>query len=192
MNAYKHITKSFQSEYKTRTSALKNRLIQWRSEGTVVGIVKPTNVARARELGYKAKQGITVARVKVERGLSMRPKPHRGRKPSKYGRYFAYRKSLQARAEDRAARKFSNCEVLNSYFVGSDGTSKFFEVILVDRAHPAMRNDSAYAPITRQMGRAYRGLTSAGRKHRGIVKKGFGTTQNRPSVRHNQRAIKVV
>src|SRR5271157_451552 len=192
MNAYKHITKSFQEEYKTRTLPLKNRLIQWRSEGTVVGLERPTNVARARELGYKAKQGITVARVKVERGLSMRPKPHRGRKPSKYGRFFAYRKSLQARAEDRAARKFSNCEVLNSYFVGSDGSSKFFEVILVDRSHPAILSDSAYTQIVAQKGRAYRGLTAAGRKHRGIIRKGFGTNQNRPSVRHNQRAIKVV
>lgn len=192
MNAYKHISKSFQEEYKARTPALKARLIQWRSEGTVVGLDKPTNVARARELGYKAKQGITVARVKVERGLSMRPKPHRGRKPSKYGRYFAYRKSLQARAEDRAARKFSNCEVLNSYFVGSDGSSKFYEVILVDRAHPAIVNDAAYAGVAGMKGRAYRGLTSAGRRHRGIIRKGFGTNQNRPSVRHNQRAIKVV
>ena len=191
MNAYKHITKSFQEEYKTRTQALKDRLIQWRSEPTVVGLERPTNVARARKLGYKAKQGITVARVKVERGLSKRPKPHRGRKPSKYGRFFAYRKSLQARAEDRAARRFSNCEVLNSYFVGSDGTSKFFEVILVDRAHPAMLNDSAYAPIAGQKDRAYRGLTSSGRRHRGIIRKGFGTNQNRPSVRHGQRAIKV-
>jgi large subunit ribosomal protein L15e len=192
MNAYKHIAKSFQEEYKARPPALKARLIQWRSEGTVVGIGKPTNIARARELGYKAKQGVIVARVKVERGLSKRPKPHRGRKPSKYGRFFAYRKSLQARAEDRAARRFSNCEVLNSYFVGSDGTSKFFEVIMVDRSHPAILSDSAYAAIAGQKGRAYRGLSSAGRKHRGIIRKGFGTAQNRPSVRHNQRAIKVV
>ena len=117
MNAYKHITKSFQTEYKTRPSpeeqahTVAGARALWSASGS------PQTSHRARELGYKAKQGITMARVKVERGLSMRPKPHRGRKPSKYGRYFAYRKSLQARAEDRAARKFSNCEVLNSYFV---------------------------------------------------------------------------
>ncbi|VVB76690.1 50S ribosomal protein L15e [uncultured archaeon] len=191
MNAYKHITKAFESEYKARSAAMKNRLIQWRHEPTILGIQKPTNLARARSLGYKAKQGITVVRVKVARGLSKRPKPHRGRAPSKYGRFYAFKKSLQSRAEERAARKFSNCEVLNSYFVGEDGTSKFFEVILVDRAHPVIASDPVYSRIADQQGRVYRGLTSSGRKHRGIVKKGFGTNQNRPSYRARHRQIKV-
>lgn len=190
MNSYKHISVSFQKEYGARAQILKDRLILWRREPAVVRLARPTNIARARSLGYKAKQGVMVARVKVQRGLSKRPKPHRGRKPSKYGRFFAFRKSLQSRAEDRAARRFSNCEVLNSYYVGEDGTNKFFEVILLDRAHPAVANDRLYAGVVSQPGRAYRGLTSSGRKHRGIVRKGFGTNINRPSVRQAQRAIK--
>jgi len=190
MNAYKYISSSFQEEYKARSRAMKDRIVQWRNEPSIVALEKPTNIARARKLGYKAKQGITVARVRVERGLSKRPKPRRGRAPSKSGRFFAYRKSLQARAEDRVARKFSNCEVLNSYYVGSDGTNKFFEVILIDRSHPAIFGDKMYAEMAEQKGRAYRGLTSAGKKHRGIIRKGFGTNKNRPSVRRRQRAIK--
>jgi large subunit ribosomal protein L15e len=182
MNAYKYVKEAFQEEYKNRSNALKERLILWRSEPPVVRLERPTNIARARELGYKAKQGVILVRARVERGLSKRLKPRRGRKPSKYGRFFAFRKSLQSRAEDRAARRFANCEVLNSYFVGEDGTSKFFEVILVDRTHPAILNDENLVGVALQKGRAYRGLTSSGRKHRGIAQKGFGTTKNRPSV----------
>lgn len=186
MNAYKYVNRSFQDEYKAKSPALKTRLIQWRTEPVVTRIEHPTNIARARELGYKAKQGVLVARVRVARGLSKRQKPHRGRKPSKYGRFFDYRKSLQSRAEERAARKFANCEVLNSYYAGEDGTSKFFEIILLDRTHPAVMSSSDYSGVIAQRGRAYRGLTSSGRKHRGIMKKGFGTTKNRPSVGSGQ------
>ena len=114
MNSDTHISVSFQKEYAERPQILKDRLVLWRREPAVVRLERPTNIARARSLGYRSKQGVTVARVKVARGLSKRPKPHRGRKPSKYGRFFSFRKSLQSRAEDRAARKFSNCEVLNS------------------------------------------------------------------------------
>jgi large subunit ribosomal protein L15e len=186
MNAYKHMIESFQSEYKTRDQALKNRIMTWRKESPVTRVEKPTNVARARELGYKAKQGILMARVRVGRGLSKRRKIKAGRKPSKQGMFYAYRKSLQSVAEERAAKRFANCEVLNSYFVGEDGEYKFFEVILLDASHPALLNDPIYANILAQRGRAERGLTSIGKKHRGLSHKGFGTTQSRPSVGRGQ------
>ena len=70
MNAYKHMLESFQNEYKTRDQALKNRIMTWRKESPVEKVERPTNIARARELGYKAKQGIVMARVRVGRGLS--------------------------------------------------------------------------------------------------------------------------
>jgi large subunit ribosomal protein L15e len=186
MNAYKHMLESFQSGYKERSSLLKGRIIVWRRESPVQKIEKPTNVARARELGYKAKQGVVMARVRVGRGLSKRRKIKAGRKPSKSGMFYAYRKSLQAMAEERAAKKFSNCEVLNSYYVGEDGEYKFFEVILLDAAHPAILNDPVYASVATQRGRADRGITSMGRKHRGLLHKGFGTNQGRPSVGQGQ------
>ena len=182
MNAYRQINKSFQQTYKTRSQQLKRRIAMWRSQSPIERVEGPTNVARARELGYKAKQGVIVARVRVDRGLSKRRKIQAGRKPSKEGRYYAFRKSLQARAEERASNRFTNCEVLNSYFVGEDGNFKFFEIILLDRTHPSVMSDSNYASIIEQRGRSTRGLTSAGKRFRGIIKKGFGTTRNRPSV----------
>lgn len=182
MNAYGYMTKSFQQDYKTRSQLLKRRIAEWRKQSPIAVVGKPTNISRARELGYKAKQGVVVARVRVDRGLSHRGKIKAGRKPSKEGRYYAFRKSLQARAEERASNRFTNCEVLNSYFVGEDGNYKFFEVIMLDRTHPEIMNDPNYANLVAQRGRANRGLTSAGRKFRGIMHKGFGTAQNRPSV----------
>ena len=181
MNAYKYINRSFQQDYKTRSTLLKQRIAVWRSESPVERIERPTNIARAREIGYKAKQGIVIVRVRIDRGLSKRRKIKAGRKPSKSGMFYAFRKSLQARAEERASNKFTNCEALNSYFVGEDGNYKFFEVIMLDRSHPAIMNDPIYANIIASRGRATRGLTSAGKKFRGLVKKGFGTNQNRPS-----------
>ncbi|MEM3839192.1 MAG: 50S ribosomal protein L15e [Candidatus Micrarchaeaceae archaeon] len=189
MGLYQHIDKTFQEEYKERGEALKGRLIQWRKEPVVNRVAKPTNIARARKLGYKAKDGVIVVRVRVERGLRKRRKMRGGRKPSKSGRFFAYRKSLQSMAEERATRKFSNCEVVNSYYVGEDGSYKFFEAILIDRSHPAIASDAYYSDILRNRGRVYRGLTSSGVKHRGMRMKGFGTIRNRPSVRASQRGI---
>ncbi len=132
---------------------------------------RPTNLARARKLGYKAKQGVIVVRVKIRKGLRKREKQRGGRKPSKSGRFFAHGKSFQAMAEERAARKFINCEVVNSYYVGEDGSYKFFEAILVDRNHPAVKSDNFYSTVTNRENRSFRGLTHAGLEHRDSVQK---------------------
>jgi large subunit ribosomal protein L15e len=189
MGMYQHIDRTFQDEYKNRSEILKRRITEWRSEPAVARIDHPTNISRARKLGYKAKEGVIIARVKVERGLRKRRKMRGGRKPSKSGRFYAYRKSLQSMAEERAARRFSNCEVLNSYYVGEDGSYKFFEAILIDKSHPAITSDPYYSDVLRNKGRVYHGMTSSGIKHRGIRMKGFGTRRNRPSVRSSQRGI---
>mgnify|MGYP001626372958 CR=1 FL=1 len=187
MGYSKYVEKTFQKEYKNRSSELRSRLAQWHDEAPVVRISRPTNLARARNLGYKAKQGVIMVRVRVERGLNKRERPRAGRKPSKMGRFYAYRKSLQAIAEERAAAKYTNAEVLNSYFVGADGTNKFYEVILLDRAHPAILADPIYSKIIAEKGRAQRGITSAGKAHRGLNKKGKGSFKTRPSVRARER-----
>lgn len=178
---YKQMKQTFISEYKTRSDLYKSHIIKWNTESTVTRIEKPTNIARARVLGYKAKEGIIMARVKVKGGSKKRKTVSGGRKPSKSGRYFNYVKSSQKVAEDKAARKFSNCEVLNSYFVGSAGSRKFYEVILLDKNHPALLNDPVYKNLVSQRGRSYRGRTAAGRKHRGIIRKRFGSHKMRPS-----------
>lgn len=152
---------------------MKKRIIEWRRQPAVVRIEKPTRLDRARALGYKAKQGFIVVRVRVRKGGRRKERPNKGRRPKRMGVYgFAPAKSLRLIAEERAARKYPNLEVLNSYYVGEDGQYKWFEVILVDPHHPAIKSDPEIKWICNKVhrGRVFRGLTSAGKKMRGLRK----------------------
>lgn len=147
------------------------KMIEWRKGPAIVRIPRPTNLRRARELGYKAKQGVVVVRVRIRKGGRRKPRPSRGRRPKRMGVLkFTPKKSIQWMAEERAARKFPNLEVLNSYLIGEDGRYKYYEVIMIDPHHPAIVSDPQLGPVSRRRGRAFRGLTSAGRKARGLVK----------------------
>jgi len=165
-----------------------SRLKSWRREKTVQKIARPTRLDRARALGYKAKQGIIIARVKVRRGGLRKSRYVRNRKTSKMGMLkITMGKSIRRIAEERASRRFSNMEVMNSYWVGEDGRHKWYEVILIDPHHPAIISDKDLGWITKgQRGRSERGKTRAGMKGRGMNKKGTGTEKTRPSIRaHN-------
>ncbi len=166
MGAYKNIKETLENEYKARDDLYKRKITEWSAAQTVTKVDRPSNIPRARELGYKAKEGILVARVKVVKGKRKRPKADGGRKPSKTGRFYARMKSLQSIAEERAARKFPNFEVLNSYSVGQSGMHSFYEVILANRQNKALAKDKNYRSIIGNRGRAFRGLTSSGRKHK--------------------------
>ncbi len=148
----------------------KQRLIEWRKEKIITKLERPTRIDRARSLGYKAKQGFVVARVKVTRGMRKRPKWSGGRRPKRSGRFYSLGKSKQQVAEEKAARKFRNLNVLNSYWVAQDGDYEWYEVILADPNHPVIRADKNINWIGQpnQRGRAFRGKTSAGRKSRGL------------------------
>jgi large subunit ribosomal protein L15e len=99
------------------------------------------------------------------------------------------KKSIQLIAEERAARRYPNLEVLNSYPLGDDGQHLYFEVIMLDPSHPAIRSDPDFKWIANaaHRGRVYRGLTSAGRRSRGLLRKGKGAEKVRPSVRARRR-----
>lgn len=152
---------------------MRERLMKWRREPAVVRIDKPTRLNRARELGYKAKIGFIVVRVRVRKGGLRKMRPDSGRRPKRVGVYgYAPAKSLRLIAEERAARKFPGLEVLNSYYVGEDGRYKWYEVILVDPYHPSICRDPEINWICepQNRGRVFRGLTSAGKKMRGLRK----------------------
>jgi len=170
VSAYKYIQKLWKRPKESLGQIMRERLIAWRRQKTVVRIEKPTRIDRARSLGYKAKQGVVVARVRVRRGLHERPRHKKARKPKNAGVFFSLSKSMQSIAEEKAARKFPNLEVLNSYWVGSDGRHKWYEVILLDPNHNAIKNDKDLGWISNPVhrGRAFRGMTSSGKKHRGL------------------------
>jgi len=199
MGAAKAIKETFQKEIagaKDKSYDYKalqrNRLIGFRKEErAIVRVAKPTNIPRARALGYKAKKGFVVVRVRVRRGSGAHQRPKKGRKPKRMGVKKLTRKtSIKRIAEQRASRKYENCEVLNSYLVGTDGKHKYFEVILVDTSAPEIKKDKHVKWICEktQKGRVERGLTASGKKGRGLTKKGKGTEKNRPSLRaHNRK-----
>ena len=96
--------------------------------------------------------------------------------------------NYQSVAKNRAAKKYPNCEVLNSYYVGQDGLNYWYEIILIDRANPSIVSDNKINWIIGHKGRAERGLTSAGKRGRGLLRKGMGAEKLRPSLRaHNRR-----
>ncbi|MCE8423071.1 MAG: 50S ribosomal protein L15e [Candidatus Methanoperedens sp.] len=165
------------------------RMQEWRRGSSVVRLEHPTRLDRARSLGFKAKQGIIVARTRIRRGARRKSRYQRGRRTKRMGvNRITPGKSIQTIAEERAARRYPNMQVLNSYWVGQDGKSKWYEVILVDTSHPVIRSDKNLKWITenKHKGRVFRGKTSAGRKGRGQRRKGKGTEKTRPSLRsHN-------
>ncbi|MCD6503110.1 MAG: 50S ribosomal protein L15e [Euryarchaeota archaeon] len=166
------------------------RLLEWRKGPSIVRVYRPTRPDRARALGYKAKQGFIIVRVRIRRGSMRKPRPRSGRKPKGLGvSKITPRKNLQRIAEERAARRFPNLEVLNSYWVGQDGLYKYYEVIMVDPHHPVIKSDPHINWICQPQhkGRVFRGLTSAGKKSRGLRNKGKGAEKARPSNRANKR-----
>lgn len=188
-NMYDYIGEAWHKPADTYVKKLRwERMIQWRKEPTVTRIERPTRPDRARTLGYKAKQGIIVVRVKVRRGGLRKSRLNAGRKPSKMGvRQITMKKNIQRIAEERAAKHYTNMEVLNSYWVGEDGKHKYYEVILVDPVHPSIAADKNLNWLIMQKGRVYRGLTSAGKKSRGLRWKGKGSEHARPSVRSRKK-----
>ena len=184
---YDYIGDAWNAPKESYVGALRqDRLRSWRQELTVQRIERPTRLDRARALGYKAKQGISVARVKVRRGGRRKSRYERNRKTSKMGtKMMTMAKSIQRIAEERAARRFRNMEVLNSYWVGEDGKHKSYEVILVNPNHPAIKTDKDLKWVceTSHRRRAEHGKTSAGKRGRGLMVKGRGAEKRRPSIR---------
>lgn len=162
MGAYKYLSRS----WKKPGTLYKEKVRKWSKQAVIKKLDKPTRLDRARRLGYRAKQGFIVVRTRIAKGGRKRPSERKGRKPKKLGMFFTTEQSLQAIAEKRVARKFPNLEVLNSYYVGNSGTHKFYEVILVDKSHPAIIKDKKINWIVSQRRRAFRGLTSAAKKSR--------------------------
>jgi len=173
MAMYKYLKELWKKSTEELKKLMKKRLIKWRRGPSVVRIDKPTRLSSARALGYKAKQGFVLVRVRVRKGGRRKPRPRSGRRPKRMGVYgFAPAKSLRLIAEERAARKYPNLEVLNSYYVAEDGKYKWYEVILVDPSHPAIKNDPDINWICHpsQRGRVFQGKTAAGRRMRGLLR----------------------
>ncbi|KAG5679720.1 hypothetical protein PVAND_009267 [Polypedilum vanderplanki] len=136
---------------------------------------RPSRPDKARRLGYRAKQGFLIYRIRVRRGGRKRP-VHKGctyGKPKSHGvnQLKPYR-NLQSVAEERVGRRLGGLRVLNSYWVAQDAAFKYYEVICIDPFHNAIRRDPKVNWICNAVHkhRELRGLTSAGKSSRGIGK----------------------
>jgi len=167
MGVYKYIREAWKKPRENMPELMKSRLILWRKQPATLRIERPTRLDKARSLGYRAKEGILVVRERLLRGGRQRPWPGK-RRPKRMTRRKIVGKNYQQIAEERVARKYRNCEVLNSYYVADDGRHYWYEVILVDTKHPVIKKGKNTKWMVTKRRRVFRGLTSAGKKSRGL------------------------
>ena len=143
MVAYQMMMKAWR---KPEASGIKNIMrqmaIKWRREPSIVRIERPSRLDKARRLGYKAKQGYVMVRIRIRRSGARKTRPVSGRRQKAMGvTKIKWAKSYKQIAEERVPKKYPNLEVLNSYYLWSDGRYQWYEVILVDPSHPVIKND---------------------------------------------------
>ncbi|XP_060072377.1 large ribosomal subunit protein eL15-like [Ylistrum balloti] len=176
MGAYKYIQELYRKKQTdVMRFLLRVRCWQYRQLSAIHRATRPTRPDKARRLGYRAKQGYVIYRVRVRRGGRKRPvaKGCTYGKPKTHGvNQLKFQRSHRSIAEERVGRKCGALRVLNSYWVAQDSSYKFFEVILVDTFHKAIRRDPKIQWICKAVHkhRELRGLTSAGKSSRGLGK----------------------
>jgi large subunit ribosomal protein L15e len=140
---YRAISNTWQQLFKNQGEDLKNKGIDLRRRPTIERLERPSRLDRARHLGYKAKRGFIVVRVKVGRGGMRRQKAAKGRRPKHFGIVrMKADVSMQQTSERRVAEKFPNLKVLGSYYLYKDGRNAWYEVILIDPHHPSVVSDN--------------------------------------------------
>lgn len=167
---------------------LRERMTEWRKDNVFTRVEKPLRVDRARSLGYKAKTGFVIIRIRIGRGGHKRARPNKGRRSKRLHIRKNLSMSYKWIAEQRVSKRYTNLEVLNSYQVGKDGQHYFFEVICLDPTRQEIKVDKQVKFITKKVNqnRPERGITSAGKKSRGLRSK-HPTSNARPSKRAAER-----
>lgn len=149
------MTATWAKMWKSNNDALKSKAVVWRTEEVIHKISRPSRLDRARRLGYKAKQGIIVVRIRVGRGGMRKQRPVSGRRPKHFGVVrIKQGTNMRKVAENRVNEKFPNLEVLGSYYLHKDGRYIWFEVMLVDPHHPAISNDKEMRGKLRAFGKS--------------------------------------
>ena len=128
--------------WKENSVELRQKAVIWRKQNAVTRIDKPSRITRARRLGYKAKQGITVVRMRVGTGGMRKQRPRGGRRPKHLGvTKIKAAVSMKQVAERRVLERYPNMKLLGSYFLYKDGMHYWFEIILADPSHPSIAKD---------------------------------------------------
>ena len=137
-----YMTTTWTNMWKSNSEELRSKTILWRTEEVIHRITRPSRLDRARRLGYKAKQGVIVVRVRTGRGGMRKQRPVSGRRPKHFGVvHIKQGISMLKVAERRVRKKFPNLEVLGTYYLHKDGKYLWYEVIMIDPNHPAISSD---------------------------------------------------
>ena len=128
--------------WKENPQHLRDRVVEWRRQPAVMRLERPSRPIRARRLGYKAKQGVIVVRMRVGTGGMRRKRPRGGRRPKHLGvTRIKADVSMREVAERRALERHPNMRLLGSYYIYKDGAHYWFEVIMADPEHPRVAKD---------------------------------------------------
>ena len=128
--------------WKENSIELREKATIWRKENAINRIAKPSRIIRARRLGYKAKQGIVVVRMRVGTGGMRKQRPRGGRRPKHLGvTRIKAAVSMKQVAERRVLERYRNMKLLGSYFLYKDGMYYWFEIILADPSHKRIAKD---------------------------------------------------
>jgi large subunit ribosomal protein L15e len=145
MPMYSQISKTWQQIFHEKGGDMKTRAIELRRQPATLRVDRPWRLDRARALGYKAKEGVIVVRMRVSRGGMRKQRPTSGRRPKHMGVLkIKSAVSSQQVAERRVQERHPNMKVLGSYPVWHDGMHAWYECILIDPQHPAIRRDYDY------------------------------------------------
>lgn len=145
MSMYRQISKTWQAIFSEKAGDIRARAVILRKEPALLRVEHPWRLDRARGIGYKAKEGVIVVRIRVSRGGMRKQRPTSGRRPKHMGVLkIKSDVSSQTVAERRVSERYPNMTLLGSYPVWQDGRSAWFECILVDSLHPAVKKDYNY------------------------------------------------
>lgn len=141
VSAYSLMRKIWRERNEELIKNLRKRAIEWRKEKSIVRVDRPLRLDRARSLGYKAKQGFIVVRVRVRKGGFSKPRPRSGRRPKALGVVkHKVNVSLKEEAINKVSKKYVNMHVLGAYELFRDAKYAWYEVILVDPNHPSVKS----------------------------------------------------
>ena len=145
MPMYSQISKTWQQIFHEKGGDMKTRAVELRRQPAAVRVDRPWRLDRARALGYKAKEGVIVVRMRVSRGGMRKQRPTSGRRPKHMG-VLKIKSAVSSKqvAERRIQERHPNMKVLGSYPVWEDGMHAWYECILVDPLNPAIRKDYDY------------------------------------------------
>ena len=189
MGAFKYLSEIWRKKQSdTLCFLMRVRCWEYRQLPVIHRATRPSRPDKAHNLGYKAKQGYVIYRVRVKRGSRKKPysKGINYGKPRNAGiNKQKWRRNHRSKAEERVGRACAGLRVLNSYWVAQDTMYKYYEVIMVDIHHKATRTDPRINWLCAHVHkhRELRGLTSAGRQGRGLRTRNHGASKLRPSKR---------